>query len=88
MGASADAASGGLEALNLVKDRIKYMRQSITSAKTTKQQMYGLILLDYSMPGMNGLETAGAIREAILEFRREIEKIDSTNKDLLDVLDT
>lgn len=50
-GVSADEAVSGQEALNLIKDRLNLMRFGNAS-------MYQLVLLDYSMPVMNGLETA------------------------------
>ena len=36
--------------------------------------MYGLILLDYSMPGMDGVETAIAIRQALAELKQQLQE--------------
>ena len=55
-----DVAVSGAEALNLVKLRLQDIRLG-------QAKMYELILLDYCMPGMDGLQTAEAIRTSIYE---------------------
>ncbi len=51
-----DRALGGEMVLKLIKDRI-----------ASGNEMYKLILLDYSMPIMNGPETARAVRTLLEE---------------------
>ena len=60
LGVAADVAVSGAEALNLVKLRLESIRQG-------ECKMYDLVLLDYCMPGMDGLQTAEAIRDSIYE---------------------
>ena len=50
-----DGANGGIEALDLIKRRFDLAVQG-------KAGMYKLILLDYSMPDMDGPQAARAIR--------------------------
>jgi len=51
-----DTAGGGAEAINLFKERIEM-------CKTEGAPMYKLILLDFSMPDMNGPAVASQIRD-------------------------
>ena len=60
LGVMPDVAVSGAEALNLVKLRLQDIRLG-------QAKMYELILLDYCMPGMDGLQTAEAIRASIYE---------------------
>ena len=53
-----NSAFNGIEGLKQVQKRHEQ-----------NEFMYQLILLDYSMPVMNGLETAEAIREAVQQFK-------------------
>ena len=49
-----DSVNSGLRALDLIKDRIK-------SYAEKKTPLYEIILLDFSMPGMDGPEVAQRI---------------------------
>ncbi len=60
LGVMPDVAVSGAEALNLVKLRLQDIRLG-------QAKMYDLVLLDYCMPGMDGLQTAEAIRQSIYE---------------------
>ena len=51
-----DTAGGGAEAINLFKERV-------AKCKTEGAPMYKLILLDFSMPDMNGPAVASQIRD-------------------------
>ena len=54
-GCKADSAVSGKAAINLIRARLREMRKSPI-------QMYRLVLLDYAMPEMDGLETCQGIR--------------------------
>ena len=58
-GVASDAATGGKEALDLIKTRLEdcYLDNGI--------QMYAVILLDYSMPEMDGPEVAVEMRKLL-----------------------
>ena len=53
-----DTAVSGKMAISFVKNRLREVVKH-------RARMYELILLDYAMPEMDGLETCHAIREAI-----------------------
>ena len=55
-----DSAFSGMEAIEKIKQRIALVLDG-------KAKMYKLILLDYSMPVMEGPETALEIRQVIAE---------------------
>ena len=57
-GYSCDSALSGSEAIEMVLNRLEQVYHG-------QAQMYKLILLDFSMPGMNGPETAMALREIV-----------------------
>ena len=56
-----DAALSGYEALDMVKKRCKLV-------KSGQAQPYKLIIIDYSMPVMSGIQAATAIRETVRSF--------------------
>lgn len=58
LGCKADSAVSGKMAISLVRNRLREMRKSPV-------KMYRLILLDYAMPEMDGLETCQGIRQTI-----------------------
>ena len=53
-----DAALSGAIALNLIKERL-------TKVLENQANMYKFIMMDYSMPGMNGPHTVRKIRELL-----------------------
>jgi len=55
-------ALSGLDALRKIEERADLIQQSKSSGDK-KHSMFKLILLDYCMPKMDGLETAQKIRE-------------------------
>lgn len=55
-GLECSIASGGYKA-------VEYVRQRVESEKNGTGSMYRLLLLDYSMPDMNGPEVAIEIRK-------------------------
>ena len=66
LGVQADTAISGHEALNLIKKRMNEMKFGGNT------DMYELVLLDYCMPEMDGLETAQAIRDNVNAFNDEL----------------
>ena len=62
-------------------------QQQILGKYTKLELMYGLILLDYSMPGMDGVETAIAIRQALSELKQDLQEqglLDSQTSEMLE----
>mmetsp|Transcript_36077 Transcript_36077/g.47428 ORF Transcript_36077/g.47428 Transcript_36077/m.47428 type:complete len:115 (-) Transcript_36077:32-376(-) len=55
-----DNAYNGAEAVRAIEDRCKLVQEGATD-------MFKLIILDYSMPCMNGVETAISIRRIVAE---------------------
>ena len=47
------------------KQALQLIDQRIEEVKTGKAEMYNLVLLDYSMPEMNGTEVAEQIRSKL-----------------------
>ena len=60
-----DTAMSGAEALSLISNRL----QKIIQGRST---MYKIILMDYSMPDMNGPQTVKKIREILQSGTREM----------------
>ena len=54
-GIPSESVGSGSEALETIQDRVRLVRQE-------KASMFRLILLDYCMPNLNGIQTATAIR--------------------------
>ena len=59
-----DTALSGAIALNLIKERL-------TKVLNNQASMYKFILMDYSMPGMNGPNTVRKIRELLRNSTKE-----------------
>ena len=59
-----DTALSGAIALNLIKERL-------TKVLNNQASMYKFILMDYSMPGMNGPHTVRQIRELLSQNTNE-----------------
>ena len=59
-----DTALSGAIALNSIKERL-------TKVLNNESTMYKFILMDYSMPGMNGPQTVRKIRELLSKSANE-----------------
>ena len=62
-GVHSESALSGQRAIDMVKRRIELVQED----KATRYQVFKLILLDYSMPEMNGPEVAVEIRRIVGE---------------------
>ena len=83
------ALTGLLSQFNLVPDVAHNGHSAIANVKArlaeaATRPFYQLILMDYSMPEMDGLETCAAIREMVAEFHKsrhgDQEEVDLSEK--------
>lgn len=68
-GISADHASGGLQAISAIEQAI------------AKQQPYDLVIMDWRMPNMDGIETVRHIRQELNQYATKVLMVSAYDRD-------